>query len=32
MPQPRLSIDTSLYTPNEAAMQIALTLKAGRSN
>jgi chloramphenicol 3-O-phosphotransferase len=32
MPEPRLSIDTSLCTPNEAAMEIARTLEAGRSN
>jgi hypothetical protein len=30
MPQPRLSIDTSLYTPTEAAMEIMRTLKVGR--
>jgi hypothetical protein len=30
MPEPRLSIDTSLCTPNEAAMEIARTLKGGR--
>jgi hypothetical protein len=32
MPEPRLSIDTSLYTPTEAAMEIARTLKVGRAN
>jgi hypothetical protein len=32
MPEPRLSIDTSLCTPNAAAMEIARTLKASRSN
>ncbi len=30
MPEPRLSIDTSRYTPAEAAMEIARTLKIGR--
>jgi hypothetical protein len=30
MPKPRLSIDSSLYTPNEAANEIMRTLKAGR--
>jgi hypothetical protein len=29
MPEPRLSIDTSLCTPNEAAMEIARTLDGG---
>jgi hypothetical protein len=32
MPEPRLSIDTSLYTPNEAAIEIARTLEVGRPN
>jgi hypothetical protein len=32
MPEPRLSINTSLCTPNEAAMKIARTLEGGRSN
>jgi hypothetical protein len=32
MPEPRLSIDTSLCTPNEAAMEIARTLEARGSN
>ena len=30
MPEPRLSIDTSLRTPNEAAMEIVRTLEVGR--
>jgi hypothetical protein len=30
MPEPRLSIDTSLYTPSEAAIEIMRTLKVGR--
>ncbi len=32
MPEPALSIDTSLYAPNEAAMEIMRTLDLGRSN
>ena len=32
MPEPRLSIDTSLCTPNEAAMEIMRTLKIGRQS
>jgi hypothetical protein len=31
MPEPRLSIDTSLYTPTEAAMEIMRSLDLGRS-
>ncbi len=30
MPEPRLSIDTSLRSPNEAAMEIMRTLEVGR--
>jgi hypothetical protein len=32
MPAPRFSIDTSLHTPTEAAMEIARTLKVTRPN
>jgi hypothetical protein len=32
MPEPRLSIDTSLRTPTEAAMEIMRTLDLGHSN
>ncbi len=32
MPEPRLSIDTSLFTPTEAAMEIVRTLEIGGSS